>query len=111
MARGRAERQWIDGWQGGHRRTAKASGQLGTVKFRAASRRCQGVILVGNPRIRAEMARIGWPASGARVGPMAAIRSLRFEALGGRCELFACGPADLTTARGWVHAMHDRLTR
>lgn len=42
---------------------------------------------------------------------MATLRSLRFEALGGACELFASGPADLASAQGWVHAMHDRLTR
>jgi FAD:protein FMN transferase len=42
---------------------------------------------------------------------MGTLRSLRFEALGGACELFASGPADLASARTWVHAMHDRLTR
>src|SRR2546423_11253050 len=39
------------------------------------------------------------------------LAALRFDALGGQCELFASGPADLASARGWVHAMHDRLTR
>jgi thiamine biosynthesis lipoprotein len=42
---------------------------------------------------------------------MAALEALRFEALGGQCELYAAGPADLANVRGWVHAMHDRLTR
>lgn len=42
---------------------------------------------------------------------MAALEALRFEALGGQCELYAAGPADLASVRGWVHAMHDRLTR
>jgi thiamine biosynthesis lipoprotein len=45
---------------------------------------------------------------------MAALEALRFEALGGQCELFATGAggsADLARVRGWVHAMHDRLTR
>lgn len=42
---------------------------------------------------------------------MVALQSLRFEALGGACELHASSEADLATARGWVQAMHDRLTR
>lgn len=45
---------------------------------------------------------------------MAALEALRFEALGGQCEIYSAGsgqPADLASARGWVHAMHDRLTR
>ena len=42
---------------------------------------------------------------------MGSLRSARFEALGGGCELFASGRADLASAQGWVHAMHDRLTR
>ena len=42
---------------------------------------------------------------------MASLRSRRFEALGGACELFAIGSADLASAQGWVQAMHDRLTR
>ena len=40
--------------------------------------------------------------------------ALRFEALGGHCELYSIGPgpvADLARARGWIDAMHDRLTR
>ena len=36
---------------------------------------------------------------------------LRFEALGGQCELFAAGPGDLAAVRAWIHRMHDRLTR
>ncbi|HEV2010780.1 MAG TPA: FAD:protein FMN transferase [Candidatus Limnocylindria bacterium] len=42
---------------------------------------------------------------------MAALDALRFEALGGQCELFAAEPADLPRVRRWVQAMHDRLTR
>lgn len=42
---------------------------------------------------------------------MAALDALRFEALGGQCELFAAEPADLARVRRWVQAMHDRLTR
>ena len=41
-------------------------------------------------------------------------RVQRFEALGGRCELYSVDagrPADLAGVRAWVHAMHDRLTR
>jgi thiamine biosynthesis lipoprotein len=42
---------------------------------------------------------------------MAALEALRFEALGGECELYSALPADLASTRGWVHAMNDRLTR
>jgi FAD:protein FMN transferase len=42
---------------------------------------------------------------------MAAPEALRFEALGGWCELYSARPADLASARAWTHAMHDRLTR
>ncbi|MHB8631602.1 MAG: FAD:protein FMN transferase [Candidatus Limnocylindria bacterium] len=45
---------------------------------------------------------------------MAALEALRFEALGGQCELYAADsahPADLASVRRWVDAMHDRLTR
>jgi len=45
---------------------------------------------------------------------MAAIEALRFEALGGQCELYSTAaerPADLAGVRRWVDAMHDRLTR
>ena len=42
---------------------------------------------------------------------MSQVDSLRFEALGGACELYATGPADLASVRSWIHAMHDRLTR
>ena len=36
-----------------------------------------------------------------------------FEALGGDCELYGVGvaPARLEDGEGWVHEMHDRLTR
>lgn len=37
--------------------------------------------------------------------------AIQFEALGGTCELFAVGSADLTSARTWLYGMHDRLTR
>ncbi len=37
--------------------------------------------------------------------------ALRFDSLGGGCELFAVGPADLAAARVWLAGMHDRLTR
>ena len=43
--------------------------------------------------------------------PMGMPTALRFEALGGTCELFAVGPADLASTRAWLHGMHDRLTR
>ncbi len=42
---------------------------------------------------------------------MAALEALRFEALGGQCELYASGPADLASVRDWIASMHDRLTR
>jgi len=42
---------------------------------------------------------------------MVALEALRFEALGGQCELYASGPADLAGVRLWVASMHDRLTR
>ena len=42
---------------------------------------------------------------------MAALQALRFAALGGDCELFGEGPGDLATARDWILAMHERLTR
>jgi thiamine biosynthesis lipoprotein len=42
---------------------------------------------------------------------MAALEALRFEALGGWCELYSARPADLASVRAWTHAMHDRLTR
>jgi FAD:protein FMN transferase len=45
---------------------------------------------------------------------MAPLLALRFEALGGECELYSSvsePPADLASVRAWVHAMHDRLTR
>jgi thiamine biosynthesis lipoprotein len=44
---------------------------------------------------------------------MAPLAALRFEALGGDCELYSLSdrPADLATVRAWVQAMHDRLTR
>ena len=42
---------------------------------------------------------------------MAEPAALAFEALGGRCELFAVGPADLAAERAWIARMHDRLTR
>src|SRR5881396_2220121 len=42
---------------------------------------------------------------------MADLEALRFEALGGHCELYSAGPAALTDVRAWVDAMHDRLTR
>ena len=45
---------------------------------------------------------------------MAPLEALRFEALGGRCELYSAPsdpPADLASVRAWVQAMHDRLTR
>ena len=42
---------------------------------------------------------------------MAPLEALRFEALGGLCELYSAGPADLASAEDWVRVMHDRLTR
>jgi len=45
---------------------------------------------------------------------MAALEALRFEALGGECELYSLSadrPSDLAGVRAWIHAMHDRLTR
>jgi len=45
---------------------------------------------------------------------MASLEALRFEALGGECELYSLPsdrPADLAETRAWVDAMHDRLTR
>jgi FAD:protein FMN transferase len=45
---------------------------------------------------------------------MAPLEALRFEALGGQCELYSAAadqPADMATVRAWVQAMHDRLTR
>jgi thiamine biosynthesis lipoprotein len=42
---------------------------------------------------------------------MAGLQALRFEALGGECELYAEGPGDLASVRDWIDAMHDRLTR
>lgn len=45
---------------------------------------------------------------------MAVPQAQRFEALGGRCELYSVDagrPADLAGVRAWVHTMHDRLTR
>ena len=42
---------------------------------------------------------------------MAAPAKLRFAALGGHCELFAAGPADLAGTRAWLDQMHARLTR
>jgi thiamine biosynthesis lipoprotein len=45
---------------------------------------------------------------------MAALEALRFEALGGECELYSAAsgqPSDLAMTRAWVQAMHDRLTR
>jgi len=45
---------------------------------------------------------------------MAALEALRFEALGGECELYSLSaerPSDLADVRAWIDAMHDRLTR
>ncbi len=42
---------------------------------------------------------------------MTAPAELRFEALGGQCELFAVGLGDLPAVRAWIARMHDRLTR
>jgi len=49
-------------------------------------------------------ARLGWAA-------MAGLEALRFDALGGQCELYSAGPAELPTVRAWIASMHDRLTR
>src|SRR5258708_27825511 len=111
MKRGRAKTQRIDWWQGRHRRTTYGRGQWGTVKFRAAAGRCQGVNSVGNQRMWPEMrpseqaaARLGWAA-------MAGLEALRFAALGALCELYAIGPSALGATPDWVNTMHDRLTR
>src|SRR5437879_1769375 len=54
---------------------------------------------------------------------MTSVAALRFEALGGQCELYAADTpgstaptsveqtADLAGARTWIHEMHDRLSR
>jgi thiamine biosynthesis lipoprotein len=45
---------------------------------------------------------------------MTTIEALRFQALGGACELYSAAagrPADLAGVRRWIDAMHDRLTR
>jgi FAD:protein FMN transferase len=45
---------------------------------------------------------------------MAALEALRFEALGGDCELYsltAGRPSDLDGVRAWIDRVHDRLTR
>ncbi|HEX6062356.1 MAG TPA: FAD:protein FMN transferase [Candidatus Limnocylindria bacterium] len=45
---------------------------------------------------------------------MSALEALRFEALGGECELYSLSverPSDLAAVRAWIDAMHDRLTR
>lgn len=45
---------------------------------------------------------------------MAPLKALRFEALGGQCELYSLSsdrPSDLAEVRRWIEAMHDRLTR
>ena len=45
---------------------------------------------------------------------MTTLEALRFEALGGQCELYSAAagrPADLAGVRRWIDAMHDRLTR
>jgi thiamine biosynthesis lipoprotein len=42
---------------------------------------------------------------------MGGLQALRFEALGGQCELFASGTSDLASAKAWIDRMHDRLTR
>jgi thiamine biosynthesis lipoprotein len=45
---------------------------------------------------------------------MTALEALRFEALGGQCELYSAAASratDLAAVRGWVFEMHDRLTR
>jgi thiamine biosynthesis lipoprotein len=45
---------------------------------------------------------------------MAALEALRFEALGGECELYSLSverPSELAAVRAWIEAIHDRLTR
>ena len=45
---------------------------------------------------------------------MAPIEAVRFEALGGQCELYSSStghPSDLADTQAWVGTMHDRLTR
>src|SRR5437773_7213992 len=54
---------------------------------------------------------------------MVSVAALRFEALGGECELYAAEmpgsaapasvgqTADLASVRAWSHQMHDRLSR
>lgn len=42
---------------------------------------------------------------------MALPMELRFEALGGHCELFSAEAGDLAGVRAWLGRMHDRLTR
>jgi thiamine biosynthesis lipoprotein len=45
---------------------------------------------------------------------MTTLAALRFEALGGACELYSAArgrAADLAGVRAWIDAMHDRLTR
>jgi FAD:protein FMN transferase len=45
---------------------------------------------------------------------MAPLQALRFEALGGQCELYSLSTgqsSDLVTVRVWIDSMHDRLTR
>src|SRR5207237_9400446 len=124
MARGRAETQRIDGWQGRHRRTTCALGQLGTVKFPPVSPPCQGVKQVGNPRKGRKSRQRSIAGAPSRVERgMTGLQALRFEALGGLCELYAAAPprsapagasggaADLPSVRAWVHRMHDRLSR
>ena len=39
------------------------------------------------------------------------IRSVVFDALGGRCELFGEDPGALAAGQAWIVRMHDRLTR
>ena len=53
----------------------------------------------------------GRPGSQLGLAAMAALGALRFEALGGQCELYSAEAADLGSVRAWVHSMHDRLTR
>jgi thiamine biosynthesis lipoprotein len=45
---------------------------------------------------------------------MTTLAALRFESLGGACELYSAArerAADLAGVRAWIDAMHDRLTR
>jgi thiamine biosynthesis lipoprotein len=45
---------------------------------------------------------------------MAPLEALRFEALGGACELYSLSTdrtSDLAAVRAWIDAMHDRFTR